>query len=140
MAGRPCKGLAVANHLYKHTACMWPPLPRRQHLSPPITATRLAKVKSMHRVDTFGNSPGVCRKLVEGIGSLPRWRKGVRQKKIETRRKIVGVRTMQWDLVKISLRDSLKESGSSLGTRREITEKKIGGLAARLPKYAGVMS
>ncbi|RWW40505.1 hypothetical protein BHE74_00054079 [Ensete ventricosum] len=50
----------------------------------------LAKVKSMHRVDAFGNSPGVCQKLAEGIGSLPRWRKGVRQKKTETRRKIVG--------------------------------------------------
>ncbi|RRT35336.1 hypothetical protein B296_00052518, partial [Ensete ventricosum] len=27
----------------------------------------LAKVKSLHRVDAFGNSPGVCRKLTEGI-------------------------------------------------------------------------
>ncbi|RWW28792.1 hypothetical protein GW17_00006711 [Ensete ventricosum] len=53
-------------------------------------ALRLAKVKSMHRVDAFENSPGVCRKLVEGIGSLLRWRKGVRQKKTETRRKIIG--------------------------------------------------
>ncbi|RRT73254.1 hypothetical protein B296_00013151 [Ensete ventricosum] len=43
----------------------------------------------MHRVDAFGNSPRVCRKLAESIGSLPGWRKGVRQKKIETRRKIV---------------------------------------------------
>ncbi|RWV80734.1 hypothetical protein GW17_00057942 [Ensete ventricosum] len=43
----------------------------------------------MHRVDAFGNSPGVCQKLAEGIGSLPGWRKGVRQKKIETHRKIV---------------------------------------------------
>ncbi|RWV86261.1 hypothetical protein BHE74_00046629, partial [Ensete ventricosum] len=50
----------------------------------------LAKVKSMHRVDAFGNSLGVCRKLAESIGSLPRWRKGVRQKKTETRQKIVG--------------------------------------------------
>ncbi|RZS16972.1 hypothetical protein BHM03_00049051 [Ensete ventricosum] len=53
-------------------------------------ATRLAKVKSMHRVDAFGNSLGVCWKLTKGIGSLPGWRKGVRQKKTETRRKIVG--------------------------------------------------
>ncbi|RWV81497.1 hypothetical protein GW17_00057080 [Ensete ventricosum] len=43
----------------------------------------------MHRVDAFGNSPGVCRKLVESIGSLLGWRNGVRQKKIETRRKII---------------------------------------------------
>ncbi|RWW57412.1 hypothetical protein BHE74_00035808 [Ensete ventricosum] len=45
----------------------------------------------MHRVNAFGNSLGVCRKLAEGIGSLAGWRKGVRQMKIETRRKIVGV-------------------------------------------------
>ncbi|RZR90195.1 hypothetical protein BHM03_00018039 [Ensete ventricosum] len=44
----------------------------------------------MHRVDAVGNSPGVRRELAEGIGSLPGWRKGVRQKKTETRRKIVG--------------------------------------------------
>ncbi|RWV95053.1 hypothetical protein GW17_00042356 [Ensete ventricosum] len=44
----------------------------------------------MHRVDTVENSPGVRQELAEGIGSLPRWRKGVRQKKIETHRKIVG--------------------------------------------------
>ncbi|RWW47021.1 hypothetical protein BHE74_00047021, partial [Ensete ventricosum] len=44
----------------------------------------------MHRVDAVGNSPRVRRELAEGIESLPRWRKGVRQKKIETRRKIVG--------------------------------------------------
>ncbi|RZS21952.1 hypothetical protein BHM03_00054668, partial [Ensete ventricosum] len=35
---------------------------------------RSAKVKSMHRVDTFGNSPEVCRKLAESIGSLLGWR------------------------------------------------------------------
>ncbi|RWW01351.1 hypothetical protein GW17_00035618 [Ensete ventricosum] len=44
----------------------------------------------MHRVNAVGNSSGVRRELAEGIGSLPRWRKGVRQKKIETRQKIVG--------------------------------------------------
>ncbi|RRT31340.1 hypothetical protein B296_00054301 [Ensete ventricosum] len=43
----------------------------------------------MHRVNAIGNSLGVHRKLTEGIGSLPRWRKGVRQKKIETSWKIV---------------------------------------------------
>ncbi|RRT45730.1 hypothetical protein B296_00054903, partial [Ensete ventricosum] len=44
----------------------------------------------MHRVDAVGNSQGVCRVLVESIGSLPGWRKGVRQKKTETCRKIIG--------------------------------------------------
>ncbi|RZS29332.1 hypothetical protein BHM03_00063076 [Ensete ventricosum] len=44
----------------------------------------------MHWVDTVGNSPGVRRELTEGIGSLLGWRKGVRQKKTETRRKIIG--------------------------------------------------
>ncbi|RWW42135.1 hypothetical protein BHE74_00052334 [Ensete ventricosum] len=45
----------------------------------------------MHRVDAFGNSAGVYWKLAEGIGSLLEWRKGVRQKKIKTRWKIIGV-------------------------------------------------
>ncbi|RWW42619.1 hypothetical protein BHE74_00051810, partial [Ensete ventricosum] len=40
--------------------------------------------------DAVGDSPGVRRELVEGIGSLPGWRKVVRRKKTETRRKIVG--------------------------------------------------
>ncbi|RWW14139.1 hypothetical protein GW17_00022113 [Ensete ventricosum] len=44
----------------------------------------------MNQVDAIGNSSGVCRKLAEGIGSLPGWRKGVRQKKTETRWKIIG--------------------------------------------------
>ncbi|RRT77024.1 hypothetical protein B296_00000802 [Ensete ventricosum] len=39
---------------------------------------------------------------------------------------------MQWDLVRSSLGDSPKESGSSLGTQREIAGKKNEGLAARL--------
>ncbi|RRT52159.1 hypothetical protein B296_00015972 [Ensete ventricosum] len=40
--------------------------------------------------------------------------------------------------VESSLGDSSKESGSSLGTRREIAGKKIEGLVARLPEVAGV--
>ncbi|RWW00169.1 hypothetical protein GW17_00036880 [Ensete ventricosum] len=44
----------------------------------------------MHQVDAVGNSPGVRQELTEGIGSLPGWHKGVRQKKTETRRKIIG--------------------------------------------------
>ncbi|RWW47881.1 hypothetical protein BHE74_00046096, partial [Ensete ventricosum] len=39
--------------------------------------------------DAVGNSPGVRRELAEDIGSLLGWRKGVRWKKTETRRKIV---------------------------------------------------
>ncbi|RWW03975.1 hypothetical protein GW17_00032829 [Ensete ventricosum] len=45
---------------------------------------------------------------------------------------------MQWDLVGSSLGDSSKESGSLLGTRREITRKKTGGLATRLSEVARV--
>ncbi|RWW43608.1 hypothetical protein BHE74_00050710 [Ensete ventricosum] len=44
----------------------------------------------MHRVDAVGNSLGVRRELAEGIRSLLGWRKGVRQKKTEIRRKIIG--------------------------------------------------
>ncbi|RWV81079.1 hypothetical protein GW17_00057536 [Ensete ventricosum] len=101
----------------------------------------------MHRVDAITNSPGVRRELAEGIRSLPGWRKGVRQKKTETHRKIVeGSRKacrdynqmmgqdQAWasgrgsdDVVgshRSSLGDSPKGSGSSLGTRREITERR----------------
>ncbi|RZS15294.1 hypothetical protein BHM03_00047102 [Ensete ventricosum] len=45
---------------------------------------------------------------------------------------------MQWDLTGSSLGDSSKESGSSLGTRREIAGKKTGGLVARLSEVVGV--
>ncbi|RWW38953.1 hypothetical protein BHE74_00055758 [Ensete ventricosum] len=41
-------------------------------------AGKLAKVKSMHSADEFGNSPGVYWKFAEGIESFPGWRKGVR--------------------------------------------------------------
>ncbi|RRT70515.1 hypothetical protein B296_00000781 [Ensete ventricosum] len=44
----------------------------------------------MHWVDAVGNSLGVHRELAEGIRSLPEWHKGVRQKKTETRQKIIG--------------------------------------------------
>ncbi|RWV92348.1 hypothetical protein GW17_00045287, partial [Ensete ventricosum] len=79
-----------------------------------------------------GNSPGVRRKLAEGIRSLLGWHKGVRQKKTETRWKIVGDSrkayreyqakdwTMQWELAGSLLGDLPKGSGSSLSTCREI--------------------
>ncbi|RWW07018.1 hypothetical protein GW17_00029618 [Ensete ventricosum] len=75
-----------------------------------------------------GNLLEVHRELAEGIGSLPGWRKGVRWKKTETRRKIVrGSRKACLDDTvgahqKIA-RTSSKVSGRSLGTHREI----IGG-------------
>ncbi|RRT42499.1 hypothetical protein B296_00055485 [Ensete ventricosum] len=75
----------------------------------------------MHWVDAVGNSLGVCRELDEGIGRVPRWRKGVRQKKIETHWKIIGGSRKA---CRDSPRDSLKGSGSSLGTCREIAGKR----------------
>ncbi|RRT75377.1 hypothetical protein B296_00006606 [Ensete ventricosum] len=45
---------------------------------------------------------------------------------------------MRWDLAGSLLGDSSKELRSSLGKRREIVGKKTGGLAARLPKVAGI--
>ncbi|RZR73030.1 hypothetical protein BHM03_00019270 [Ensete ventricosum] len=75
----------------------------------------------MHRADAVGNSPGVHWELVEGIGSLSGWHKRVHQKKTETRLKII------WDSRKAcrdSLGDSPKGAGSSLGTCREITERR----------------
>ncbi|RWV78834.1 hypothetical protein GW17_00060132, partial [Ensete ventricosum] len=40
--------------------------------------------------DAVGNSHGVRQELTEGIRSLSGWHKGVRWKKTETRRKIIG--------------------------------------------------
>ncbi|RWV84854.1 hypothetical protein GW17_00053401 [Ensete ventricosum] len=71
----------------------------------------------MHRVDAFGNSPGVCRKLAEGIGSLSGWRKGVRQKKIETRRKIIGVGS-RWKFARRFAKGIGKLVGNTKGDRR----------------------
>ncbi|RRT42252.1 hypothetical protein B296_00009511 [Ensete ventricosum] len=49
--------------------------------------------------EAVGNSLGVHRELTEGIGSLLGWHKGVRQKKTETRWKIVGgSRNACWEL------------------------------------------
>ncbi|RWV94679.1 hypothetical protein GW17_00042756 [Ensete ventricosum] len=72
-----------------------------------------------------GNSPRVRRKLVEGNGSLPGWRKGVRQKKTETRWKIVGVaEKLAGNDVVGSRRSSLGDSSKGSGTCWEITEKR----------------
>ncbi|RZS25932.1 hypothetical protein BHM03_00059231 [Ensete ventricosum] len=88
-----------------------------------------------HRVDAVGSSPGVHRELTEGIGSLPGWRKGFRQKKIETHRKIIddnGPRSsvgiglgwmIQWDLTRSSLGDPSKGSETRLGHARRSPEE-----------------
>ncbi|RWW26867.1 hypothetical protein GW17_00008731 [Ensete ventricosum] len=44
----------------------------------------------MYWVDAVGNLPGVRRELAKGIGSFLGWHNGVRQKNIETHRKIIG--------------------------------------------------
>ncbi|RRT38847.1 hypothetical protein B296_00038804, partial [Ensete ventricosum] len=71
----------------------------------------LAKVKSMHRVDTFGNSPRVCQKLAEGTGSLLGWRNS--------------------DDVVGSRRKFARSFVEGIG-------KKTRGLATRLPEVDGV--
>ncbi|RWW01762.1 hypothetical protein GW17_00035181 [Ensete ventricosum] len=103
----------------------------------------------MHRVDAVGNLLGVRRELTEGIESLLGWRKGVRKKKTETHRKIIGgSRKAYRDLpgwregvhqkktkthrkivegsrkvYRDSLGDSSKGSGSSLGTYGRSSEE-----------------
>ncbi|RWW45805.1 hypothetical protein BHE74_00048321 [Ensete ventricosum] len=80
----------------------------------------------MHRVDAFGNSPGVCRTLAEGIGSLPGWRKGVRQKKTETRRKIVrGSRKAYRESGCLGIRPS---SDNAVGSRRKFARRFAKGI------------
>ncbi|RWV99931.1 hypothetical protein GW17_00037127 [Ensete ventricosum] len=64
----------------------------------------------MHRVDAVGNSSGVRRELAEGIGNLSGWRKGVRQKKTETHRKIVGGSRKAYREVRLDWIGRLEES------------------------------
>ncbi|RZS20550.1 hypothetical protein BHM03_00053079 [Ensete ventricosum] len=107
----------------------------------------------MHRVDAVGNSPGVCRDLAEGIESLPGWRKGVRQKKTETRRKIVGGDRKAYRESSLSIGPG---SDDTVGSRREFARrfaegigklagntsgdhwKKTERLIARMPEAAGL--
>ncbi|RWV93066.1 hypothetical protein GW17_00044503 [Ensete ventricosum] len=81
----------------------------------------------MHRVNAVGNSLGVHRELAKGIGSLSGWRKGVHQKKIETRRKIIGGRRKLAGRIR-------KLAGNMSGDYR----KKTIGLAARISEAAGL--
>ncbi|RRT42654.1 hypothetical protein B296_00051277 [Ensete ventricosum] len=110
-----------------------------------LLQSRLAKVKSMHRVDAVGNSPRVHRELAEGIESLPGWRKGVHQKKTETHQKIVG-----------GSQEAYREFGRCSGISSEFARrfvevigklagnmsgdywKKTIGLAARMSEVAGL--
>ncbi|RWW52483.1 hypothetical protein BHE74_00041093 [Ensete ventricosum] len=86
----------------------------------------------MHRVDAFGNSPGVCRKFAEGIGSLPGWRKGVRQKKIETRRKIIGDSRKAYNGSRYSLGIG-SSSDDAMGSRQKFARRFVEGIR----KFAG---
>ncbi|RRT63578.1 hypothetical protein B296_00015868 [Ensete ventricosum] len=73
--------------------------------------------------DAVRNSLGVRRELFESIGSLPRWRKGVRRKKTETPQKITGVAeklAWSWEAYREFARTTSKVSGRSLGIRWEI--------------------
>ncbi|RWV94331.1 hypothetical protein GW17_00043131 [Ensete ventricosum] len=71
----------------------------------------------MHRVDAFGNFLGVCRKLAEGIGSLSGWCMGVRQKKTETRRKIIE-----------GSRKACRDSDDAVGSRRKFARRFAEGI------------
>ncbi|RWV80750.1 hypothetical protein BHE74_00025904 [Ensete ventricosum] len=86
----------------------------------------------MHRVDAVGNSPGVRHELAEGIGSLPGWRKGVRQKKTETRLKIVE------DSRKACQERFTEGIGKLAGNTPGDRQKKTGRLAVRMSEVAGL--
>ncbi|RRT69941.1 hypothetical protein B296_00011909, partial [Ensete ventricosum] len=77
--------------------------------------------------DAVGNSPGVRQKLAEGIGSLPRWCKGVRQKKTETHRKIIGGSRLFTEGIG-------KLTRNMSGDHRRKTVR----LAMEIPKVAGI--
>ncbi|RZS24817.1 hypothetical protein BHM03_00057929 [Ensete ventricosum] len=85
----------------------------------------------MYRVDAVGNSSGVRRELAEGIESLPRWRKGVRQKKIETHQKIIGgSRKACWEFAE----GIEKLVRNTPGDHRKKTKR----LIARMPEATGL--
>ncbi|RWW03169.1 hypothetical protein GW17_00033691 [Ensete ventricosum] len=92
----------------------------------------------MRRVDAFGNSPGVCRKLAEGIGSLPGWRKGVRQKKTETHQKIIGGSNDAMGSRRKFARRFVEGIGKLAGNAKGVAGKKTGGFTVRLSEVTGV--
>ncbi|RRT45677.1 hypothetical protein B296_00033203 [Ensete ventricosum] len=75
--------------------------------------------------DVVENSLGAHRELIEGIGSLLGWRKGVHQKKIETHWKIIGGSHK-------ACREIGRCGGSSSGVRYRYVER-IGKLARNTP-------
>ncbi|RWW18496.1 hypothetical protein GW17_00017516 [Ensete ventricosum] len=84
----------------------------------------------MYRVNAVGNSLGVRREFTKGIGSLPGWRKGVCQNKIETHRKIIGGS-------RTACRESFTEGiGKLAGNMLGDCRKKIIGLVARMSEVA----
>ncbi|RWV78478.1 hypothetical protein GW17_00060547 [Ensete ventricosum] len=86
----------------------------------------------MHRVDAVGNSPGVRRELAEGIGSLLGWCNEVRQKKIETHRKIIGGSRKAY-------REFAEGIGMLAGNTPGDRRKKTGRLAARMSEAVGLV-
>ncbi|RRT55848.1 hypothetical protein B296_00035551 [Ensete ventricosum] len=82
----------------------------------------MSKVRSMHRVDAVRNSLGVRRELAKSIRSLLGWRKGVRQKKTKTRRKIVEDNGSRSSL---GIGPSLDDA---VGPRREFARRFVEGI------------
>ncbi|RZS24832.1 hypothetical protein BHM03_00057949 [Ensete ventricosum] len=89
----------------------------------------------MHRVDAVRNSLGVRQELAKGIRSLAGWCKGVRQKKTETCRKIVGgSRKAYQELGRRFAKGIGKFARNMLGDRRKKTRR----LAVRMSEAAGL--
>ncbi|RWW00922.1 hypothetical protein BHE74_00042784 [Ensete ventricosum] len=89
----------------------------------------------MHRIDAIGNSPGVRRELAEGIGSLLGWRKGVRQKKTKTHRKIIGSSQKTY---RESLGDLSNGIGKLASNMSGDHRKKTRRLTARMSEVVGL--
>ncbi|RWW00801.1 hypothetical protein GW17_00036205 [Ensete ventricosum] len=85
----------------------------------------------MHRVDAVENSLGVCRELTEGIGSSPGRHKGVRQKKTETRQKIIGDNGPRSSL---GIGPSLDDE---VGSRREFAKRFAEGIGKLVGNMKG---
>ncbi|RWV95774.1 hypothetical protein GW17_00041568 [Ensete ventricosum] len=87
------------------------------------------------------NSPGVRRELAEGIESLLGWRKGVHQKKIETRWKIIGglhdAEGARWEFARRFVEGIGKLTRNTLGDRRRKTMR-LTAVESRGCQIAGV--
>ncbi|RRT33557.1 hypothetical protein B296_00056114 [Ensete ventricosum] len=83
-----------------------------------------------------------CQELAEGIGSLLGWRKGFRQKKIETHRKIIGGRLTMIGAMELQLDDGPRLSlsiGSGFGRCSGISPTFTKIFAKGIKKLAGNM-